>query len=141
MGDHIARATTTIDAEPVDVWKALTTPEAIKSYMFGTTVESDWKVGSPIVWKGEWKGKAYEDKGEILRFDKDECLSYSHYSPLSGAPDVPESYHTVTVELTAAGSGTKVTLTQDNNASDEERQHSETNWQAMLDGLRKHVER
>jgi hypothetical protein len=31
----------------------MTNPEIIKQYMFGTNVISDWKEGSPIVWKGE----------------------------------------------------------------------------------------
>jgi hypothetical protein len=66
--------------------------------MFGT----DWKEGSPIVWQGEWQGKAYQDKGTILKIDQERVLQYSHFSPLSGQPDVPESYHTVTIELSGA---------------------------------------
>ena len=51
------------------VWKALTDPALIGKYMLGAQVETDWKPGSPIVWKGEYEGKRYEDKGEILDFD------------------------------------------------------------------------
>ena len=72
-------------------------PEAIRRYMFGTTVVSDWKEGGPIVWKGEWKGKAYEDKGVILRLEPERILQYSHFSPQSGLPDTPENHHTVTI--------------------------------------------
>lgn len=136
----VARATTTIAAPPADVWKALTTPETIAQYMFGTTVVSEWKVEGPIVWKGEWNGKAYEDKGVILRLEPERVLEYSHFSPLTGLDDEPDSYHVVTIELAADGSGTQVTLSQDNNANDEARQHSETNWQTMLDGLKKLLE-
>ena len=53
----IATATTTINAPASKVWDALTKPEQIKQYMFGTEVTTDWKVGSPITYKGEWKGK------------------------------------------------------------------------------------
>ena len=63
----IANASTTINAPSADVWQALVTPAAIKEYMFGTTVTSDWVVGSPIVWKGEWEARAYEDKGINLQ--------------------------------------------------------------------------
>src|SRR2546427_6093531 len=59
----IARVSITIRASVAHVWKALVTPAAIKAYMFGTTVTSEWVVGSPIVWTGEWQGRAYEDKG------------------------------------------------------------------------------
>jgi hypothetical protein len=46
-------------------------------------------------------------------------LRYTHFSPLSGEPDVPEHYHTVTVDLTEDEDGTLVALTQDNNASED----------------------
>ena len=65
----VAHASTTIDAPVLMVWKALVTSETIKQYMVGTTVVSDWIVGSPITWSGEWQGKAYEDKGVILRLE------------------------------------------------------------------------
>jgi len=86
-----AEADVTIKGSVSQVWDALTNPDKIKQYMFGATVESDWKVGSPIVWKGEWKGKPFEDKGRILEIQQGKRLRYSHFSPLSGAPDRPES--------------------------------------------------
>ncbi len=136
----VARAAATIHAPVSKVWEALVTPETIKRYMFGSTVVSDWKKGSPIVWKGEWKGKAYEDKGEILSIEPGRLLKYSHYSPLTGKPDKPESYHTVTIELAEQRGETRVSLTQDNNSNDEARASSEKNWNTMLDGLKKVVE-
>ena len=139
--DFIAKASTTINAPIAEVWDALVNPKVIKQYMFGTNVVSDWKPGSPIVWKGEWEGKAYEDKGKILKFEPQRLLSYSHFSPLSGQPDVPANYHTVTIELSRQGTQTKVSLSQDNNATDEARQHSEKNWNMMLDGLKKLLEK
>lgn len=62
----VAETQVTIHA-PVDaVWRALTEPELVKQYLYGTQVETDWQVGSPITWRGEWKGQPYEDKGEVL---------------------------------------------------------------------------
>ncbi len=136
----IARASTTINAPSVQVWTALVDPQAIKQYMFGTDVVSTWREGSPIVWKGEWQGKSYEDKGVILQLRPERILQYSHFSPLSGLPDQPENYHTVTVELSAAGKQTEVSLAQDHNASEEERAQSEENWRTMLTALKKFVE-
>jgi uncharacterized protein YndB with AHSA1/START domain len=137
---RVARASVTIAAPGARVWQALVTPELIKRYMFGTTVVSDWREGSSILWKGEWKGKAYEDKGTILRFEPTRILSYTHYSPLSETPDTPESYHTVTVELREQAERTVVKLAQDNNPTEQAREHSEKNWSAMLEGLKKLVE-
>jgi uncharacterized protein YndB with AHSA1/START domain len=135
-----AKASTTINAPTAKVWEALTNPALIKQYMFGTNVVTDWKEGSPIIWQGEWQGKSYEDKGTLLKIEPKRVLQYSHFSPLSGQPDVPENYHSVTIELSGNGKQTTVTLTQDNNETDEAREHSEENWQMMLDGLKKLLE-
>src|SRR5512136_2795733 len=99
----VAKQSVTINAPASKVWDALTNPAVIKRYMFGTNAISDWKEGSPIVFKGEWQGKTYEDKGMILRLEPQRLLQYSHFSPLSGLPDVLEHYHTVTVDLSSKG--------------------------------------
>jgi uncharacterized protein YndB with AHSA1/START domain len=138
--DLIARAALTIRAPTEHVWSALVSPEAIKQYMFGTTVSSDWKEGSRIVWKGEWEGKPYEDHGEIRRLVPGKTLQYTHFSPLSSVPDRPENYHTVTIELSTEGSHTRVSLSQDNNPTEQARDHSEKNWRMMLEGLKQYVE-
>jgi uncharacterized protein YndB with AHSA1/START domain len=106
----VARASIRINAPVAKVWDALLNPKMIKQYMFGTNVISDWKKGSPIIWKGEWQVKKYEDKGLILRLEPEHMIQYSHYSPLSGLPETPENYHTVTIELSRKGSQTEVSL-------------------------------
>ncbi len=141
MNDLIATAAITIDAPVNRVWDALTNPEVIKQYMFGTNVVSDWKEGSPIVWQGKWQGRNYEDKGVILRLVPERTIQYSHFSPLSGVPDVPENYHTVTVDLFPEATRTRVELSQDHNASEDEREHSEQNWRMMLEGLKQLLEK
>jgi uncharacterized protein YndB with AHSA1/START domain len=135
-----AKAKTTIHAPASKVWDAITTPDLIKHYLFGTDVISDWKVGSPIVYKGEWEGKAFEDKGKILKLEPEKLLMSTHWSPLSGVPDSPENYHTVTYTLNEKGNSTEVTITQDNNATEEEKAHSEKNWRTVLDGMKKLLE-
>jgi uncharacterized protein YndB with AHSA1/START domain len=136
----IAKASTTIQAPVAKVWDALVNPATIKQYMFGTNVVSDWKKGSPIVFKGEWQGRKYEDKGVILDLQPQRKLSYSHFSPLSGLPEKPENFHTVTIDLVDRGQQTLVALSQDNNADEKEREHSQKNWEMMLSGLKKLLE-
>jgi len=138
--DRIAEASVTIDAPRERVFEALVNPKDIKEYMFGAEAVSDWEEGARVVWRGEWKGKRYEDKGVILELKPAQRLRYTHFSPLSGEPDVPESYHTVTVELTEEDDGTLLTLTQDNNATADARRHSEENWGRMLEDLKDHIE-
>jgi uncharacterized protein YndB with AHSA1/START domain len=136
----IAEASADIRATADEVWEALVDPKAIKQYMFGTDVRSTWQEGSSIVWSGEWQGTAYDDKGVILESKPGRRIRYSHYSPLSGLPDRPENYHTVTVELTSKGIQTHVSLTQGNNSNEEERAHSEQNWTTMLAALKHYLE-
>ena len=136
----IAKATISINASQTAVWDAFVNPEIIKQYMFGTKVISDWTEGGSIVWKGQWQDKSYEDKGTILKFEPESLLEYSHFSPLSGKPDRPENYHTVTIELSGNDSQTEVILSQDNNPTEESQKHSAENWQVMLDGLKKLLE-
>lgn len=140
MTGYTAKAQTEIDASADRVWAAMTDPDQIKEYMFGSQVETDWKPGSPILWKGEFQGKSYEDKGEVLEVEPGRRLKVTHFSPLTGQDDVPENYHTVTYDLDEHDGHTHVALTQDNAGSEEEAEHSSAMWQQMLDGLRKQVE-
>ena len=140
MASHVATAETEIEATPDEVWKALTEPRLIEEYMFGTHVETDWQPGSRIVWKGEYDGKRYEDKGEILDVQPGKRLELTHYSPLSGDEDRPENYHTVVYELEERGTTTRVALSQDGNADGEAAEHSRSNWEKVLSGLKQTVE-
>jgi len=140
MNGIVATASIDIEAPASRVWTALTEPDQIAAYMFGSRVETDWEVGHPITWNGEWEGKPYQDKGQVLAYDEPERLSVTHFSPLTGQDDVPENYHTLVYELGENDGVTTVSLSQDNNGSEEEAEHSRANWQMMLDGLKKQVE-
>ncbi len=140
MTGLVATAETDIRATPEQVWRALTDPKKIEKYMFGSQVQTDWRPGSPITWKGEYEGKQFEDKGEILECEPGQVLQMTHFSPLTGQEDAPENYHTVTYRLSELDGGTHVTVSQDNNSTMDELRHSTSNWQSMLDGLKKVVE-
>jgi uncharacterized protein YndB with AHSA1/START domain len=134
--------TVTIHATEREVWNALTNPEKVKQYLHGTEMSTDWKEGSPIVWKGEWKGRSYEDKGTVLEVEPQKLLKYTHWSPMGGSEDKPENYHTVTYELAGEDGATTLTLTQDNNASQEEADKmAADNWGPVLNGLKETVEK
>jgi uncharacterized protein YndB with AHSA1/START domain len=131
-----------VNAPRAKVWDALTDPAKVAQYMHGTDLSTDWKVGSPIIWQGEWKGQSYADKGTVLRFELERLLSYTHWSPMGGSEDTPENYHTVTYELAEDGGKTTLTLTQDNNATQAEADNmAENNWGPMLQGLKETAEK
>jgi uncharacterized protein YndB with AHSA1/START domain len=140
MAGLVATADVEIAASPEQVWRGLTDPDLIEQYMFGSKVETDWKPGSPISWKGSYEGRPYEDRGEIVEVVDNERLTMTHFSPLSGQPDEPGNYHTLTYMIAGNGDGTRLTLSQDNNATPDEAEHSRENWQTMLTGLKDLIE-
>ncbi len=137
----IATATTVIDAQPSVIWEALTTPATIKKYFFGADVETDWKEGSSIVWKGEWNGKPFEDRGHIITVQEKLQLTMTHWSQTSGKPDSPENYHTLTFKLTEKQGKTEVTIVQNGNTTTKEKEASEKNWALLLKNLKELLEK
>ncbi|MFL5731080.1 MAG: SRPBCC domain-containing protein [Cytophagaceae bacterium] len=135
------RVSAEINAETHKVWDALTNPELIRQYFFGTNAVSDWKVGSPLYFRGTWEGKSYEDKGTILQSEPGKIFKYNYWSSMSGIEDKPENYVDVSYVLESKGKKTQLTIIQENIPSDEMRKHSETNWGMVIDGLKKVVEK
>ena len=146
MSDITASASIVIDRPRTQIWTALTDPDLVKQYFMGATVKSDWQVGHPITFSGTWNDKPYEDKGEILSFEPEQEMSYSHWSPLSGTDDEPINYHVVKIALEDGVVGTKVTLEQSNleggatEADRASRDDYEKNWATVLQGLKKVAE-
>lgn len=142
MDQPLVEVETLIDADAGLVWDALT---ARKSAMFmGADVETDWGPGSPISFTGEFLGKAFKDHGEIRDVEDRRRLTFTHYSPTSGKPDVPDSYNLVDVRLEPEGERTRVKLSQKPLGG--ERPDEQTveafrrNWEVMLDGLKQAAE-
>jgi uncharacterized protein YndB with AHSA1/START domain len=140
MEKLIAETSIVIDANVVNVWKAITTPELIKQYLYGTEVTTDWKVGSPINYKGEYNGKEYHDKGIIQKIEPEKLFQSTYWSSMGGKEDKPENYNQVTYKLSQKDGKTEVTLTQDNVNSEKEKQHATDNWSMVLKELKKVAE-
>ena len=140
MQKPVVEIQTTISADPATVWKAMTRK---KSAMFpGTEVNTDWKIGHPISFAGEWEGKPFKDYGEIKNIKVRQDLSFSHWSK---TPERPSNYHIVHYALEPDGDKTKVTLEQINVGPDAEvdnktRAELKKRWTMMLDGLKESAE-
>jgi len=118
------------------VWQVITDPELVKEYFFGTLVKSDWQPGSPITFTGSWEGKAYQDKGTILKVEPEKLLRFNYWSNFSGTEDKAENYSIITYRLAPNGQATKLTIRQEGFESEEKRDHSKQNWQTVLEGMR-----
>lgn len=122
------------------VWEALITPDLIKKYFFDSDTISDWKVGSPIKFQGQYEGNQYEDKGTILELNPYKVFRYNYWSPLTGIDDKPENYFPVTYSLMETKGVTTLTVTQENIPDDKMRDQAETNWKKILDKLKNLIE-
>ena len=125
-----------IKAPASRVWEALTTPEQIKEWFFGVDTRTDWREGSPIVHRGEYQGRPYEDKGTILTIEPEKRLVHTHWSPVSGEPDEPEHYQEVTWSLTEHDDATELTVSEENVPSEDAKTVSEQAWEASLRALK-----
>ena len=139
--NFIGQASILINVPPSKVWNALTNPEIIKQYLFGTEALSAWTEGSTITYKGVWQDKEYEDKGKILKIEPEKYLKTTYWSSMSGKADVPENYNNVEYKLSPEGEGTQLTITQDNNPTQESADHSQKNWETVLKTMKELLEK
>ncbi len=139
--DISAKVSTVINAPVSAVWEALTNPEIIKHYFFGTDTITDWKVGGPLRFKGEWEGKKYEDKGTVLKFEPNKMLQYNYWSSMSGIEDKPENYVRITYFLSKEKEKTLLTISQENIPDEKTKEHSEQNWKKVLNNLKNLLEK
>lgn len=142
--DHSLVISQSVDirAGAATVWEGLTNPEIIKEYLYGADTITDWKVGSEIIFQGEFEGQEYRDKGIILENEFQKKISYTYWSGFSGMEDIPENYSVVTYTLTPIDNEhTRLTWTQRGYASKEAHEHSEKGMQPFLEQVRTIFER
>src|ERR1700687_2868546 len=83
----IAKSSIQINNTVDEAWKALVDPEIVAKYMLGSQQVSDWQKGSSIIWRKDFNGRRFEDKGEILEITPPKHRKYTHSPPASGKPD------------------------------------------------------
>jgi uncharacterized protein YndB with AHSA1/START domain len=130
-----------VRAKAGQVWEALTDPALIKQYLYGTDAISDWKVGSPIAYRGEWDGRPYEDKGTVLEVIPNKLLQTSYWSAFSGLEDRPENYLIVSYALSESDGGTTLTITTENIPTQDSADHVAENWAQVLQALKELLEK
>lgn len=140
MKNFVVKKSIAINAPIDQVWDALTDPEKTKEYFFKCRVFSDWKVGSPIVFKGKmfWI-IPIEMKGTITKIEPGKMLQYT----LSNKSDDSKTTSTVTDELSEENGVTTVNITDDvgrGDGAEKRYNRSVKGWDKILNGLKKLVE-
>lgn len=130
----------TINTNISIVWDALINPDVIREYFFGTEAVSTWEVGEPILFRGIWDGKSYEDKGIIKKNETEKEFQYTYWSSFSGTDDTPENYATITYKVERDGKQTKLTVVQGSFKTEEQKEHSKQNWTMVLENLKSILE-
>jgi uncharacterized protein YndB with AHSA1/START domain len=136
--------TVNVNASISQVWHVLTTPELMKQWMMSDIeidIITDWKVGSPLVIRGNMNGKNFENRGTVLQFEPDTTLQYSHLSSLSRLPDQPENYAMVEFRLKPREDQTILTLTLNQCATESIYKHLAFYWNVTLEVLKQMIEK
>ena len=135
-------ASININANATKVWEALTNPDIIKEYLFGTETITNWQVGSDVIFQGEYEGTTYKDKGVVQQNIPEKLLSYTYWSGFSGLSDEPENYSLVTYILVDNGDNTtNFTWTQKGYATEEGYNHSQSGMADFLVQIKEIMER
>ena len=143
---HDLRVTGSIEvkATPRQVWKGMTEPEIISKYLFGTRTTTDWKVGSEVIFEGEYGENLehkYRDMGVVLENEPFRRLSYSYWTGFSGLENKPENYATVTYIIEEKDTHTAVlTWDQKGYSSQEGYEHSLNGMPDFLKGIARIIE-
>lgn len=139
----IIREEVVFKAKIEKVWDLLINPAMTKQYMFGCEVLSEWKIGSPVYWKGKTEDgqEVIYVKGEVLAYKEGEEVSSTTFDPNSGMKDIPENYVNLTYQLKQVKEGTLLTIIQGDFSGVEEGkkryEESKGGWQEIVIPLMK----
>jgi uncharacterized protein YndB with AHSA1/START domain len=106
-------STVKIQAPAKKVWLALTAPDLVKQWQYGSDLLTTWEVGTPIVFRNEWDGQVFEQKGTVLEFSPESRLKYSLFFPHPDLKDIPEHYFFMTYELAESDGITSLLVRQE----------------------------
>jgi len=134
-------STITINAPAARVWDALTRPELVKDWQYGSQLVTDWQVGRPIRFRSERQGQVFEQWGTVLEVEPNRMVKYSLFAPRPGLEDKPENYFVMSYVLEGDAHGTTLSVIQEDNwPGAEARESDEEEGQGVLRGLKALVE-
>jgi uncharacterized protein YndB with AHSA1/START domain len=138
-------STIKINAPATRVWEALTNPELVKLWQYGSTLTTTWEPGSPIRFRAAWNDQVFEQWGHVMEYSPNNSLKYSLFAPQPGLTDCPENYFFMTYRLEEAHGKTTLSIIQDDprpgNQLEAQQENEEETESPILLGLKALVEK
>ncbi len=108
-------STILIKAPIQKVWDALTKPELVKLWQYGSDLITDWKVGNDIRFRTEWEDKVFEQWGKVLEVRPYQMIKYTLFAPGPDLEDKPENYFIMSYVLQEEEGHIKLNIIQEDN--------------------------
>lgn len=140
MKELIVRKSMLLNAEPAEVWVALTDPKLTKKYFFNCEVVSDWTIDGPIIYRDNTGEDPIDHvKGTLKHFEDGKMFEYTFRSAAKagGQGDLIR----VAFELDSESGKTRLTVTQDCGENEQVYKDSDQGWDYVLHGLKGLVEK
>jgi uncharacterized protein YndB with AHSA1/START domain len=133
-------STIKLNASLDKVWEALTSPEKVKLWQFGSELITTWKVGSNIEFVTAWEGQIFKQWGKVLEVKPNELIKYSLFAPRPDLEDKPENYFVMNYVLTTENGQAKLEIIQEDNRPNAVQQEPQGEENPILQSLKNIVE-
>lgn len=138
MAKNISRIT--INTTQENVWNALTQPELVKLWQFGSELITNWEAGSTIRFRTAWEDKVFEQWGKVIEVQPYETIRYSLFAPRPDLEDKPENYFEMSYDLEAKDNSILLTIIQHDNRPVAFQEESQGEENAILQSLKQVAE-
>jgi len=137
---YISKTNIKLNNSTSQVWEVLTNKTIASKYFHGAEVITDWSENNPIIFKGEYHGNQYEEKGIILKVVHESLLQYSHWSPFDSLPDLSENYRIWSFQISKEESFTILSISEDNIPNQKKKERSDEFWTEVLNTIKQILE-
>lgn len=133
-------STTILNASIEEVWNALTKPDLVKQWQYGSELITDWKTGNEIRFRNEWEGQVFEQWGSILEIVPNQKIKYSLFFPRPELEDKPENYYIMSYILSEESNKVKLQIIQEDNRPGAVQEEPQGDENPILQSLKTLVE-
>jgi uncharacterized protein YndB with AHSA1/START domain len=133
-------STIVLNAPVEKVWNALTKPELVKQWQYGSDLLTDWKAGNEIRFRNEWEGQIFEQWGTVLEVIPNQKIKYSLFFPRPELEDKPENYFIMSYIISVENQKTKLEIIQEDHRPGAVQEEPQGEENPVLQGLKALIE-